>query len=248
MEYIKIPNLPDKKVNTVLISPKCPKYILDELGLNQINHIKTEHNRALQDATAAHPDMSILHLGNNQFICDKNALHYYKTRLIGADITAYASEISSKYPYDAGLNVGIVGKFAFLNPKSINEQIFDILTKSGFKICYTNQGYAKCNIVTVSNNAIITEDASIYKSALSCGLDVLLIAPGNVSLTGYKHGFIGGACGKLNIDTLAITGSLEYIPERNSIKSFCKNHGVDIFELSKHRPCDLGSILPILQF
>ena len=246
MEYINTPNLPDRKVNTVLISPDCPKNILQELSVNRVDTFKTAYNPALEDITSGHPDMSILHLGGNQFICDKNAYEYYKMYLIAADIIALEGEICPEYPGDAALNVGIVGEFAFFNPKSITEQMYEYIKMWKYQEIPVNQGYSKCNIVPVSANAIITEDRSIYKAAKTNGLDTLLIRSGNISLSGYKYGFIGGACGKLAHDALAITGSLKFIPERESIVSFCRSHGVDIIELSNQRPCDIGSILPIL--
>lgn len=246
MRYIKNPNLPDEKVNTVLISPDCPDNILQELAKNQINCIKTARNRALKDVTSGHPDMSVLHLGENQFVCDKNAYPYYKAKLTGAQINILEEKMQPRYPKDAALNIGILGKFAFFNPKSINEQIFEMLNDANFTSILVNQGYTKCNIVTVAHNAIITEDISIYNAAKQSGIDTLLIQSGNITLPGYRHGFIGGACGKLNRDILAITGNLDFIPEHNLIKSFCKSHGVDIIELSNKRPCDIGSILPIV--
>ncbi|MBQ4160726.1 MAG: hypothetical protein IJD83_07325 [Clostridia bacterium] len=245
MEYLKLPNLPDKKVNKIIIAQDCPDEIIKSLYNYGVELIKSARLNKIDDATSTHPDMSILHMGENRFFCANSAFDYYQQMLGNVDIQPLSKEISSPYPLDAGLNAAILGKNVFLCAKSINEQIFEEVEHLQFRVIQVKQGYAKCNLVPVSENALITEDASIYHAAIHNGLDALKIHPGNISLNGYPHGFIGGACGKLDKNTLAITGKLSYLPEAESIIAFCKNHGVELLELGNLRPCDIGSILPI---
>jgi len=245
MEYIKLPHLPERKVTTVILDESCHKDILNELRMNDIRTILSPGNPKISDSTKAHADMNILHLSGSRFICADYAKAYYRTQLSGAILDICPIEIHSPYPSDAALNAALIGKNMFISKNSPIEQMFE--NECAIKRIYVHQGYTKCNVAVVSETAIITEDKGIYKAATEIGLDVLYINPGNVTLNGYHHGFIGGACGKLASDMLAITGSLKYIPEKDVFKAFCRHHGVYITELSNKRPCDIGSILPILE-
>lgn len=245
MEYIKTPNLPDGKVNTVLISPACPEEIVRELETNGIVTLKSAFNSNLSDITATHPDMNILHLGENRFLCAHESADYYKSILPDAELIPASCTIQSPYPNDVQLNVAILGRYAFANKNILNERTFGELINAGFEIIHVAQGYTKCNIVPICEHALMTEDVSIYKAALKHGLDAYLVASGNIKLQNYPHGFIGGACGKLSLDVLALTGSLRALKQYNDIIDFCRNHGVYIMELSNREPLDIGSILPI---
>lgn len=243
MEYLKLPHLPERKVKKIIAAGSCPKDILHEVEMLGIETVLMPANPKIKDATADHPDMNILHVADNSFICASHVKEFCNQNLIGATVDVYQGDICSPYPNDAALNVARVAKNVFLCPKSTNEQMFE--KDECLHFIYVKQGYTKCNIAIVSEDAIITEDKGIYNAAMLCGLDALLLKSGSVSLTGYTHGFIGGACGKLDADVLALTGSLTYISESDALKSFCRNHGVYITELSRQMPCDLGSILPI---
>ncbi len=245
MQYLNMPNLPDRKVKSVLISPDCPADILEALTSYGVNAIKSARNLSLKDATSTHPDMNILHLGENQFICNSTAIQYYKKVLPNTELTCLKEEVRAPYPMDIPLNVAIVGKFVFLNKKTLNEQIFEEVMRRQLQIIDISQGYAKCNIAVVSDKAIITEDTQIAKKAKENEFDVLLLQPGQIYLNGYAHGFIGGACGKLAPDCLAITGTIDNSVIRDEIRSFCRNYSVELLKLSKTTPTDLGSILPI---
>ncbi len=245
MNYLKLPNLPDRKVKRVLIGSDCPKDIQHTIESYGIKTLKSVNLSLIEDATSTHPDMSILHLGDNKFICAKSSLTYYQKILEDASVQALPEELKSPYPQDAGINAAILGKTVFYCKKSISEHIFEEVRRLNFRRIPVTQGYTKCNLVPISENALITEDMSIYNAAIKNGLDALRINPGSIYLKGYPYGFIGGACGKIDVGTLAITGKLAYIPEVESITAFCRNHGVEVVELCNSRPCDIGSILPI---
>ena len=85
------------------------------------------------------------------------------------------------------------------------------------------QGYTKCSICVVSENAIITSDIGIHCKAKESGIDSLLISPGYIDLPGYKYGFIGGASFKISDNVIAFTGSLDSHPDKDNIEHFlCK--------------------------
>ena len=103
------------------------------------------------------------------------------------------------------------------------------------------QGYTKCSVCVVSDNAIITADRAIATACAAVGIDVLTVSEGHISLPPYNFGFIGGAscaCG----DNVYFCGSLDTHPDGESIKEFCKNHGKLAVSLSDGELQDVGSL------
>ena len=76
------------------------------------------------------------------------------------------------------------------------------------------------------------------------GLNCLLTEKGSVILEGYKEGFIGGCCGMIAPDLLAVAGSLEYHKSGRDIIMFCRKYGVNIAELYDGPLLDIGGIVP----
>ena len=116
--------------------------------------------------------------------------------------------------------------------------------KQKYKIVNVNQGYTKCSVCKVSENAIITADQSIAKAAQAMGIDVLPICEGYISLPPFKHGFIGGASGLCNgLKTLYFCGNINLHKDADAIKAFCKNHNREIVSLSDEVLFDVGTLI-----
>lgn len=105
------------------------------------------------------------------------------------------------------------------------------------------QGYTKCSVAVVSDNAIITSDKIIAQKAKEVSIDVLLIPPGDIILPGLDYGFIGGCCGLIEKDLMAFFGDLNYFNYGNEIKEFLYKHNVKPIYLRKGKLIDRGSIL-----
>ena len=120
--------------------------------------------------------------------------------------------------------------------------LLDIL-KSEFTFINVKQGYSKCNICPVAENAVITEDAGIYKK-LSGFMDVLLIEPGHVALQGYGYGFIGGAAGLIGDKKLYFNGRIDQLPDYERIMLFLEKHSVKA--VTEDYPLtDIGSVIAV---
>lgn len=95
------------------------------------------------------------------------------------------------------------------------------------------QGYAKCSIVVVDEDSIITYDQGIAAQCRRLSetdsdyadLSVLLVNPGNVTLQGYSTGFIGGTSGRVGNHTI-FNGDLMAHPQGNLIKEFIESRGL----------------------
>ena len=102
-------------------------------------------------------------------------------------------------------------------------------------------GYAKCSICSVGENAIITADPSIAKTAKKNGIDVLKTEASHTRLDGYDCGFIGGASGD-DGENIYFCGNLEKHPDGEKIKEFCKKHGRGVVCLSDEPLYDYGTL------
>lgn len=206
-----------------------------------IELIQVPDNRSADPRLAGHADLSFVHLGG-------------KKVLIGAAVTAAAPvlrahgfevEIAQKtqdknYPADCNLNVCIVNDAVFCRA-----DIAEPAAVRGRKILNVRQGYAKCSICVVDGTHIISDDAGIYKTAKSAGIDCLLIRKGFIELDGFEYGFIGGCTGKLAPNMLAFTGSLKKHPDEKKIIAYLRECGVEPVFLTDEPCFDAGSLLPV---
>ena len=94
---------------------------------------------------------------------------------------------------------------------------------------------------------MITSDPSITTACRKAGFDVLQIRPGFIELPGYSHGFIGGCCGLISADRLAVCGELNTHPDHDRIHRFLTQHNVSVIELCKGPLQDIGGIIPLKQ-
>ena len=94
-------------------------------------------------------------------------------------------------------------------------------------------------------NAAITADEGIYKKLINNGIDTLKIQSGSIQLDTMSYGFIGGCCGLIGKNLLAVNGNLNLHPQSREIINFCEKHNVNIVELSKNNLYDIGSIIAI---
>lgn len=195
--------------------------------------------------------MQILHLGDNRIALlsgndefnDKIKNEFSNHHL---DITFTKGKITEfKYPDCVKLNFALVGNNSIGCFKYCDENILKAL--ESYKKINVSQGYAKCSTAIVGENAIITSDVSIYKTAQLYGIDCLKISEGNIYLCERYGGFIGGTCCLIDKNTLAFTGDIKRHPDYIEIKAFCSNYGVNLLSLTDNILCDVGGIVPLLQ-
>ena len=240
MEFLQKPHLPDRPVKGVVIDCRADRETIESLKTLGIEPILSYCSENLNPAICSHPDMTIVHLGENRFICAPDAYDYYASVLPEAEVIKGEVDINPEYPHDVAYNITLLGDFAFMN--TATEQIKVI---NNGKIINIRQGYTKCSICVVSEHAIITADTGIARAAQDNNIDVLQISPGNIELPGMNYGFIGGAAGLIAPDTLAVNGDITTHPDCNAIMRFCSERCVKIISLKSGKIRDIGSILPI---
>lgn len=200
----------------------------------------------LSPAVASHTDMLIF-IGFGRLFCHEK---YYESNrgVIDGIVNECSLELSlsneptgEKYPLDVLFNAALVGDKLICNEKTVSMLILSAARDNGCEIVSVSQGYTKCSVCVVSDNAIITADKGIAKACKGKGIDVLDITEGHISLPPYNFGFIGGASGECG-DKVYFCGSLERHPDGERIREFCKAHGKIAVSLSDGELQDVGSL------
>lgn len=201
----------------------------------------------LPKPVSAHPDMLIFVLS------DTLVTHtdYYKiarkqideiTQTLNLKLCLSDEKISHQYPNDVLFNAAVIGKYLIANMDLTSKEIRRLAEKTGLTPIHINQGYAKCSLCVVSENAVVTSDKGIVKAlSQKTELNILEIREGFVDLDGYNHGFIGGASGT-DRDNVYFCGDLSLHPDGEKIVRFCAEQGKKAVSLLKTPLCDVGTI------
>lgn len=231
-------------MKNVVVDYRISKIAENKLKDLNFNVIKTIKNSAVQDAINGHPDIIMCKLSNCD-ICINTTYRGIFDNFEDINIIEGKSVLKYDYPYDIAYNAARVGNYLFCNREHTDLNIIDYCINNDIKILDIKQGYAKCSICVISNNAIITADKNIYSVAKENNIDVLLTTNDKIKLNGYKNGFIGGATGLLKNDLLAVNGNIKLLDDCKLIEEFCKNYGVSIISLTDDEIVDIGSIIVI---
>lgn len=200
----------------------------------------------LQTGVASHTDMLIF-IGFGRLFCHKN---YYESNRELIEGIAQKSTLSltlsdeptgAEYPLDVLFNAWLIENRLLCNERTVSRLILDAAKNERIEIINVPQGYTKCSVCPVSENAIITADKAIAEACRSAKIDVLTVSEGHISLPPYNFGFIGGASGLCG-DKVYFCGSLDCHPDSDRIKDFCKKHKKTAVSLSHDKLQDVGSL------
>ncbi|HSH35278.1 DUF6873 family GME fold protein [Schnuerera sp.] len=241
------PFIPNKLANTVIIDGSISKEIKSNLKKLNLNIIPTIPCKEVAEPIAYHPDIVLHPINHNTLIVAPNVFDYYEDKLYGMGIKIIKGEtkLDKEYPKDIAYNVARVGDFAVHNFKHTDEKLKYYLKKEKLGFIDVKQGYTKCSMAIVANNAVITADYSMYKKLSNSSIDVLLVKPGYIDLEGYNYGFIGGATGKLFKDIFIFSGKLTIHPDKTKITNFVKKYNNKILWLSDENIIDIGTIISL---
>ena len=190
-----------------------------------------------------HADIMVHKLCDNTIVAEPTVCEYFKNKMPEIEVIPGKTILNEKYPYDIAYNAARVGNNIFCNKNFTDDTIIEFANKNHLNLLNTKQGYTKCSICVVSNDAIITSDKNIQSVAIKNGVDVLLVNDDKIKLKEFEHGFIGGATGLINENILAVNGDIELHTNYKEIIEFCKKHGVEVISLNNNEIIDIGSIL-----
>ena len=218
------------------------KKTLISMGYNIVYMPK---NKCFDEAICAHPDIFMTEICGTWFI--DNAVKEMFTFLDSAIFCEreVPDNEKMKYPFDCAFNCVQVGNHLICNQKITHKNIIEFAIENQMNIINTKQGYSKCSICKVSENAIITEDKQICDLAVKNGINVLHIKKGYVKLYGYDYGFVGGCSGLIENNLLAFNGDVRNHPDADAIIDFCHASNVEVVCLNDDLLYDIGTIIRI---
>lgn len=244
-KFIEKPNLPTGEVSTVAISAEAEKAIR-KLNEMCIETVLINKNPSLPKPVQTHADLQLLHLKQNRILASDEHLFSGESEK-NFEIIRSRCVLGGKYPDDVPLNCKIIGKHIILNNRTISKEILDFAKNEQLTVIDVNQGYSGCSVCVLDENTIITDDPSIFAAAQNFLNDTLLIEKGSIRLEGYGYGFIGGCCGKIAENKLAVNGRIESHSDYKRIIDLCERKKIEIVELSDEELTDIGGILPLTE-
>lgn len=238
------PLLPNNRIKSCIIGERYYNEIKELTHLG-INCITIPENKSLHNEISCHADILAFNCGNSQILAEKTIAGELQGKITGYDVIS-VDEITSPYPNDIGLNVFFDGKRLFGNSKFIKREIIDFCNENNIEIIHTNQGYTKCSICAVSDNAVITEDDGLAYLLKNYQYDVLKIEKGFVALSDEHYGFIGGASALISDKEIYVSGDISKHPNYREIKTFTDKYNISLI-YNKNRPLtDFGGIINII--
>ncbi len=239
------PNLPENRVTVAAISETAGESIkkLNSLG---IRTVIINANNKLNECVESHPDVRFTLLPNKSLFCCKEEYDRF-CQLSGFNVCSIPEEMKKNYPHDVRLNCAVIGNKIICNRKTVSTEIIKFAESRSMNIINVNQGYSKCSVCIINENAIITDDLSIYRATQNFFNDVLLISKGSIGLKGADYGFIGGCTGKLDKNKLAFNGRIESHPKHNEIIDILNKYNTEPIELNSEKLVDTGGIIPLVE-
>lgn len=147
-------------------------------------------------------------------------------------------EVGKKYPETVPYNAVGIENLLIHNLKHTDET-----TLSSYENhINVNQGYTRCNLLALNENAFITSDVAVgTRLATSVHYSVLYIDPKQIKLEGQKNGFFPGCCGVWK-NNLIVCGSTKNLKEKAELDKFLKDNNFNLIELYDGDLIDVGSI------
>lgn len=239
------PFIPQKKPNIAIVDGRTSKEINDNLSKYGVKIIKTCKCEELYDSISYHPDIVLHPINHKTVIVAPNVYDYYNDVLpfYGVKVIEGEKKLSRNYPENIAYNVARISRYAVHNTNYTDEKLKFYIEREGIEFINVNQGYSKCSLAIVGEDACITSDPSIFKELEKNSIDVLLIEEGFIELPGLNYGFIGGATGMISKDELLISGTIIEHPSLRKINDFLKKYKIKSVYLSNNRIIDIGSII-----
>ena len=221
---------------------------LENLSKLNMNPILVPKCNQVYEAINGHPDIQLNILKNKssaQIIIHKDIDENFKKilKLNSIKYIVSKSSLSNTYPQDIILNSLILENYFVHNLKFTDENLLQ--SQNAKTKINVSQGYTKCSILPVRDNAFITSDKGIYEALKDYNFHILLLPPGDILLPSLNYGFIGGTGGMISNDRMAFFGDLDSYKWGEKIKKFLYKYDVSPIALRKGKLIDRGSLLTL---
>lgn len=224
------------------------KYLLNcslkRIIKNNDKYIFTEKNTNLYSEVNSHPDMLCVNLGEVS-IMEPETYWKLKDRVKNLRCLSGDKKLNSKYPFDILYNCCKIGDKLFGKINYLDDKILEYCKKEKIRLIDVNQGYTKCSILKLNDEAVITSDISIYNKLTEFSdIKSLYVNNSGIYLSDRYTGFIGGASGVID-DTCYFFGDYKKIQNHEVIEEFILSEGLKIknFIPNEKKLYDLGGIV-----
>jgi len=221
------------------------KQKLKELGYDLI---EIKQSKKVYEEISSHVDIFTCKIGDRLIVEPSQYKQIQDGLLQKYKIISGKEYVGEKYPEDIKYNACTIGKKAIHNFKYTETIIKDELTKQGYELINTTQGYTNCSIAVIDENSAIVTDKGLYKILQKHNVDVLYLEYElDIKLLtnkGYsdRKGFIGGAISRID-NNIVVFGDLSKIDEEEKIRNFIINKNLNIIEFNDLDVIDYGGIV-----
>ena len=197
------------------------------------------------ESILCHPDIYLFQLDGSTLIHAPCLGDAVKKRLrdSGAVLIEGHKDPCGRYPGTVPYNAARVGKYVFHNRCQADEVLAEKVIENGLEWVDVPQGYSRCSVLGLGENAIITSDGSIAVQAADRGIEVLVISTDSISLPGEEHGFIGGASGRTSSGDIIFLGDIRMHSDFEKIRDFLVKFSCKYIMLDNMPLLDAGSLL-----
>ncbi|MEE1218916.1 MAG: hypothetical protein U0L20_03225 [Ruminococcus sp.] len=232
------------KMNSFIMSGKYSEFVIS-LKKQDFDIIPTEPIKTFPLPEQLHADMQILKINNDIFVLNEAQYLINCIKSYG-NINICKNKAGEKYPENVLLNFLYLNNRLYGKETALDPILREYCKNNHIQVVNINQGYSRCSTLVINDYAVITADLSIAKAMKNYGVDVLVISSGNIVLEGYDYGFIGGASGKLNDESVIFFGNIKKHPDYTAIKAFLYKHKSDMIIACEDMPLtDIGGIVKI---
>lgn len=229
-------------MKTLLIGERYRQKLEIALLLNGFEAFWLPENPNIDPRLASHADLSAFVYAKSfvlaSFLKESELVNFLTNR--GYNVLTSAKEQGSAYPGDVNLCAAVVGDILLHNEKYTDKAIKNLQLKT----LHINQGYARCTVLSLNGNSIITADKGIALKAKEAGIQVLEISPGGIELEGFEEGFIGGASFVVE-DTVYFTGNIKFHQDSARIVDFIEKQEMKVCCLTDAALFDIGGAVYI---
>jgi hypothetical protein len=193
------------------------------------------------EAISGHPDVFFCHAGI-QWIVAPNCPGEYQEMLIRKKVPFRMGKnpVRDNYPGTAFYNA-VLSDEMLIHNLDLTDPVILPYAEEKNRI-HVSQGYCRCNLLALRNHSFMTSDEGIHKILAGKGFSVLFVDPAEILLAGFRHGFMGGACGICRNQFFFI-GSLRYHKQGNEISALLEDLDYEIVELYDGPLFDGGGVL-----
>ena len=173
--FIEKPGLPERGVKTVVMSDIYPA-LTQAIAMRGLNILNIKKDDSLPNPIAHHADLQLLHLGGENFIVSSKC-SALKNDILNinenAQVHLLNSNLGNHYPEDIALNFLIAHNFCIGRTDYASQLLLDALDKMNIYPIQCNQGYARCSVALINEEAAITADILINRILLKLGYDAV---------------------------------------------------------------------------